>query len=551
MMDPPKCTALPNLIRRPFRFPWGILPVGVLGLLSSAGCGAPGVPEQAVRRPNIVYILADDLGYGDVEPYNPASKIPTPNLARLAAEGRMFTNAHAPAAVCTPTRYSFLTGRYPWRSPMKKGVSWVWDPPLLEPGQPTLGTMLQAAGYHTACIGKWHLGWHWPTTDGAPPTLDNQGRNVDYGGRLRGGPTERGFDYYFGDDVPGFPPHALIENDRYPVPPSEWYDRKHFLAGAATPGWQYEDLLPAVTDKACEYLRERVLEHPETPFFLFFSLPSPHTPIAPGLAFQGRSGAGPYGDYVLETDYQTGRVLDLLDSLGIAGETLVVFTSDNGPTTEDGENYHGEFGAMVRKYGHRGSAHLRGVKADTYEGGHRIPYLVRYPGFVPAGTRSDALLSQTDMMATLATLSGGQVPAGAGEDSYDMTPVLRAPGDAAVAVRPNLVTQSGKGALSIRTQDWKLILSSGSHGHWTQPMGELPVWREGRLEQVQLFHLAVDSSEAHDLAAAEPLKVAELASELARQVLAGGTARPPAVPLDSSALWEEVDWIRTRSGSSD
>jgi arylsulfatase A-like enzyme len=476
--------------------------------------------------------------------YNPASKIPTPNLDRLAAEGKLFTHAHAPAAVCTPTRYSLLTGRYPWRSQMKKGVLWVWDPPLLEPEQPTIGTMLQSAGYHTAIIGKWHLGWHWPTVDGVPPTLSNQGRNVDYRGRLRGGPTERGFDYYYGDDVPGFPPHALIENDSFPQVPSVWYDRRPFLAGAATPGWQYEALLPAVTDKACEYLRERVLRHPDKPFFLFFSLPSPHTPIAPGPDFQGRSGAGPYGDYVMETDYQTGRILDLLDSLGVAGETLVVFTSDNGPTTEDGEGYHGEFGAMERKYGHRGSAHLRGVKADTYEGGHRIPYLVRYPGTVPAGTRSDALLSQTDMLATLAAICGGQVPAGSGEDSYDMSPVLLDADGGTAAVRRYLVTQSGKGALSIRSRDWKLILSSGSHGHWTQPTGMLPEWREGRLENVQLFRLSADSSEAHDLSATEPNKVSELARELARQVQSGGTARPPGGKPDTMSLWEEVEWIR-------
>lgn len=296
-------------------------------LLGLSGCKTSHKPQAT----NIIFIMADDLGYGDVRSFTPASKIPTPNIDRLASQGLSFRNAHAPAAVCTPTRYSFLTGRYSWRSDRKEGVTWVWEGPMIDSGRFTIGEMLRNRGYHTACIGKWHLGVDWPTTDGLPATLQNQGKNVDYDQPVKNGPVDRGFDYYFGQEVPGFPPHAFIENDRVTVKPSEWLEPGVAgIPGALAPGWRYEDLMYAITDKSIQYIKDQTSNEPERPFFLYFSMSAPHTPIAPHENFEGKTAVGRYGDYVYEMDHHVGRMLDVLDSLGISENTLVIFSSDNG-----------------------------------------------------------------------------------------------------------------------------------------------------------------------------------------------------------------------------
>lgn len=262
----------------------------------------------------------------------------------------IFTQAHAPSAVCTPTRYSILTGNYSWRSTKKSGVAWLWDPPLIHKEDYTLGEMLQSKGYHTACIGKWHLGWHWPTKEGHLPQAD--GRNIDYEQAITGGPIELGFNYYFGDYVPSFPPHAFIENDKVTVLPTGWWEAgKVGAPGAMVPDWRNENLLPKISEKAIKYLADRTINHPKDPFFLFFSLSAPHTPIAPSKLFLGSSGVDNYGDFVVEIDHYIGALLDTLDQLGISDQTLVIFTSDNGPTNMDGNNYVGEIGSVLT-HGH-------------------------------------------------------------------------------------------------------------------------------------------------------------------------------------------------------
>lgn len=498
------------------------------------------VPEKPL--PNVVLILADDMGYGDVEFLNPGSKIPTPHLNRMAEEGIAFTNGHAPAAVCTPTRYSILTGEYPWRSRLKQGVLWIWDPPLIRSDAFTLPKMMWEQGYHTACIGKWHLGWDWSTTDGEPATLENGGRNVDYTRPIGGGPLAAGFDYYFGDDVPGFPPHAFIENDRLVEIPSAWQEGGPGAPGAKTPGWRYEDLLPALTDRAVSYLAERAKEKIRQPFFLFFSLNAPHTPIAPAEAFVGKTPAGPYGDFVFQVDHTVGEVLEALEKSGLIRNTLVIFSSDNGAVPFDGTNYTGTFGSIYA-YGHDPNAPLRGVKSDAWEGGHREPFIAYWPGRIKAG-RSDAPVMLTDLVATLADLTGYDLPDTVAVDSYSFFPLLNG---GSGAMRETLVTQSGNGILSIRRGEWKLILSSGSGGSWSEPKGELPVFASVNgfhsLKNVQLYNLETDISESHNVADKYPEIVGELAEILALQVTRGRSTEGVSLRNDGPRTWKQVEWI--------
>ncbi|RIA08597.1 arylsulfatase A-like enzyme [Flavobacteriaceae bacterium MAR_2010_72] len=494
--------------------------------------------EVEEKQPNIVFILADDLGYGDVEHFNKDSKIPTPNLNQMANEGVSFTNAHSPAAVCTPTRYSFLTGLYPWRGKKKRGVSWIWDKPTIKKDQFTIGQMLQEQGYHTACVGKWHLGWNWPTTDGLPATVANEGKNVDYSKAITGGPTERGFNYYFGDDTPGFPPHTFIENNRTVQNPDTWYEVYPFVAGASTKDWRYEDLLSKTTAKAENYIVERSKE--DQPFFLFYSMTAPHTPIAPHEDFQGKTNAGIYGDFVYEVDYSVGRILKTLDSLGLAENTLVIFTSDNGSTTQDGTGYHGEIGSMMRNYSHDGSGGLRGHKADIYEGGHRVPFIAKWKGKIKPNNTSTAILQHTDMMHTFAALTNHNLKDNTGEDSFNVLPNLLDGNKN--SSREALVTQSSKGVIAIQKENWKLIMSSGSGGHWTKPIGEYPKLVDNTWENVQLYNLENDLKETNNIASQHPEKINELALQLG-QYIVDGRSRKGDTTKENIELWEQVKWV--------
>ena len=412
--------------------------------------------------PNIIYILADDMGYGDMGCNNPDSKIPTPHLDMLAGEGMRFTDAHAPSSVCTPSRYALLTGRYCWRTPLKNSVLWPYDPPLIEPGRLTVAEMLRGQGYRTACIGKWHLGWEWATTDGqlahegtAVGRLDRElreerERHVDFGMPMRGGPVDCGFDTYFGVDVPNFPPYTWFEQDRLAGEPSvPKPDGMFGWPGAAKPGWSLEEMIPAFVRRVVNYIQT---SGPE-PFFLYFPLTSPHTPIVPNTPFIGRSGSGLYGDFVCEVDWVVGQIMAALERRGIAEDTLLIFTSDNGPEcapAADGGSYE-----HARIHGHYSMGNLRGVKRDVWEGGHRVPFLARWPGVVPAGSVCDQLTTLGDFMATCAELTDVDLREDEGEDSVSMLPLLQ--GDTDAPVRDFAVHHSCHGTFAIRRDNWVYI----------------------------------------------------------------------------------------------
>ncbi|MFB6296277.1 MAG: arylsulfatase [Halobacteriales archaeon] len=480
-------------------------------------------------RPNVVYVLADDLGYGDVARYNADSQIPTPNLDRLAEEGRTFTDAHAPSAVCTPTRYSLLTGRYCWRTELDSGVLWPWDPPLIDADRLTVPELLGEHGYHTACVGKWHLGWDWPTDDGRPAggdasigdyaseTRRERNAHVDFSEPVGSGPTERGFDYYFGDDVPNFQPYAWIEDDRVLTRPTDEKPESMFgLDGPMAPGWSLESVMPEITARAVEYVEERGEDYAEggDPFFLYFPLTAPHTPIVPTKRFRGRSDAGLYGDWVCEVDWALGEVLDALDRTGVAEDTLVVFTSDNGPEHLDGLDDATAYD-RARDHDHYSMDDLRGIKRDAWEGGHRVPFIARSPGEVPADTECGETICLVDLLRTLASLLDTDLPADAGEDSYDVLPALRGE-DHETPLREATVHHSSSGNLAIRKEEWVLIDAPTGDEN-----GEPDWFREERGYEDhdhpgELYDLSADRSQRENLYGERPEKVEELRTLLDR-----------------------------------
>ena len=479
--------------------------------------------------PNIIYILADDLGYGDVASYNPDSKIPTPNLDRLASQGMRFTDAHAASAVCTPSRYNLLTGRYCWRSRLKRNVLFEWDRALIEPGRPTVATLLREHGYRTACVGKWHLGWEWRTLDGGYAREPDGGvdlrdvreryelgKRIDYTAPLRGGPVDHGFDSYFGIDVPNFPPYTWFEDDRLTELPTVDKPESMFGApGLMTPGWSLERMLPELTKRAVRTIEDHAAEPRASrqPLFLYYALTSPHTPICPNEAFLGMSQAGKYGDFVVETDWCVGQILDALDRTGLADDTLVIFTSDNGPESlraADGGTFE-----HARQFGHYSMAHLRGVKRDLWEGGHRLPFITRWPGVTPAASTCDQLVCLGDLIATCTDLLNIDLPEGVGEDSVSMLPLLRGQTDA--PTRQHMVYHGASGCFALRKGQW-VFIDAPCGGEW-----EEPAWfRQERGYEAhhcpgELFDLKDDISERFNRYDDQPDKVFALAAILARE----------------------------------
>ena len=434
-------------------------------------------PTVAVP-PNLICIIADDLGYGDVACLNPQrSRIPTPHLDRLAREGMTFTDAHSGSSVCTPTRYGLLTGRYAWRTRLQSGVLDGNKEPLIAPDRLTVAGLLQQQGYHTACIGKWHLGFTVPGTQNKVP---------DLGAVTPDGPVTRGFDTFLGFQH-ARSMRAFYTNDR------------------VTAHIEERDMLPWLSRQATEYLRGRAKAG--SPFFLYFALSSPHTPIVPSKEWQGRSGLGDYGDFVMQTDAVVGEVLAVLDDTGLAGNTLVLFTSDNGCSPAANVQ-------ALEAQGHFPSAHLRGYKSDVWEGGHRVPCLVRWPGQVRAGSVNDALLCLTDWMATAADITGAELPANRGEDSFSFLPELQGSGRSS---RTHAVHHSIDGCFAMREGATKLALCAGSGG-----------WSKGREEgDVQLYDLSTDPSERTNLAAERPEEAQRLASLLDDLVRRGRSTPGP------------------------
>lgn len=469
----------------------------------------------AGEQPNIVYILADDLGYGDLGCYNPRSKIPTPRLDRFAAEGMRFTDAHSPSSVCTPTRYALLTGRYAWRTRLQRNVLGPWDKPLIAPGRLTVGKLLQQHGYVTACIGKWHLGQNYATTDGkqAVGGVRNALSNVDFAQPIADGPITRGFDHYFGTIVPNYPPYCFIEDDQTIGIPSVPTTGGNFnIPGPMVPGWTLEDILPGLTRHAVEWVDGAAKNR--KPFFLYLALTSPHYPVVPSSEFAGRTQAGAYGDFVHQTDWSIGQVLDALERAGIAENTLVIFTSDNGPEIT-GEVKPGAYD-RVQQFGHYSSGELRGAKRDAWEGGHRVPFMARWPGRIKAGASSDEVMCHVDFLATVAAILGKKLPDDAAEDSANVLPVLLGQ-ELQGPVREATVHHSARGKFAIRRGDWVLIDApsgddNGVHGE--------PQWLKDERGYTQhshpgeLFNVREDPAQRHNRYAQKPELVHELKSLL-------------------------------------
>ena len=503
--------------------------VGCLGALAVSALA--GMARGEASPPNIVVVLADDLGYGDVRCLNPDGKIPTPNLDRLASQGMRFTDAHTSSAVCTPTRYGLLTGRYNWRSRLQSGVLGGLSPRLIEPGRMTIASLLKQHGYHTACFGKWHLGMDWVRQPGKSVSeLGIESReqvwNVDYARPIANGPNSVGFDEFFGISASlDMVPYTFIQDDRVSILPTEDRDFPMMLGraqgrcrqGPAAPGFDVADVLPTLAREAVDYVDRRAADAKRgRPFFLYWPLASPHTPIVPMSEWRGKSGLNPYGDFVMQTDRAVGDLLDALERQGLAENTLVVFASDNGCSPQ------ADFPAL-RAGGHNPSHVFRGHKADIYEGGHRVPFLVRWPGRVAAGAASDRVICLTDVLATCAEAVGASLPAEAGEDSVSLLPSLLGRADA--PAREAVVHHSMDGSFAIRQGRWKLALCPGSGG-WSAP-------RPGRddtshLPPVQLFDLPSDIGERHNVQHEHPEVVARLTGLLERYIADGrSTPGPP------------------------
>jgi len=478
--------------------------------------------------PNIVIIYADDLGYGDVSCYNPdRGKIHTPNIDRIAAEGMRFTDAHSSSAVCTPSRYTLLTGRYHWRTRLQRGIVSLWGKPVIPPERLTIAGLAKQAGYTTACIGKWHLGWNWPIDEADKPLFLTGGYNGEknlvatdehrhawakvFSQPIGGGPTENGFDSYFGTDVPNWPPYCYIENDRTLGIPSEYADLPLFeknqasIQGPALDGWTLEPILPALGDRAVAYIADQAKQ--SKPYLLYLPLTSPHTPLAVNDEWKGKSGLNAYADLVLETDAVVGRALDAIDRSGKADNTLVLFTSDNGCAPYiDVEG--------LEAMGHFPSGPLRGYKSDTWEGGHRVAFLVRWPKIVPNQRINDQLVHQADLFATVADIIDQRLPENAGEDSFSFLSLLEG---GKSPIRKNAVSCSIRGLPSIRSNQWKLILGPGSGG-WTEG---------GANEPIQLYNLKNDIGEAKNLATEHPERVKNMQAVMERLIQNGRSSAGP------------------------
>lgn len=459
----------------------------------------------ADQKPNVLIVLVDDMGYGDPGCYNEKSKIATPNIDRLAHEGMRFTDAHAPGPLCHPSRYGLLTGRYPFRTDIT-----VWPTqPLIAEGQGTLSSLLKSQGYYTAMVGKWHLGF----------------REDGYDKPLRGGPLDWGFDSFFGlrasTDIS---PYFYIRGDRAVVLPTDHIAENHsegwasaqgefWRGGGIAPGLDLKDVLPKFTDEACAVIQAQGAKPPDArqPLLLYLAYTGPHTPWLPAPEFVGKSEAGMYGDFLMMVDSQIGRVIAALEKAGMTQDTLVVFTSDNGPYW---------LPADVARLGHDSTGGLRGMKGDAWEAGHRMPFIVRWPGRVKPGTVTHQTICFTDLLATIADISGTKLPANAGPDSFSFLPVLEGSQPADQPIRGPIVMQAGSSsAMMIRSGDWKLINQLGSGG-FSKPS---TIKAQPGDPAGQLYNLSNDLSEIDNLYLKHPEIVDRLEAEMQRVVNAGSS----------------------------
>jgi arylsulfatase A len=489
-------------------------------------------------KPNIIILYADDLGYGDLVCYNPKSPIPTPNLDALASQGMRFTDAHSSSGICTPSRYALLTGRHHWRD--FHNIVNSFEPSVFPKGRLTMAGMLQAEGYRTAAMGKWHLGWDWDAIKKSDLQASGEKRkkkkmagleDYDWSKPIPGGPLSVGFDHYFGEDVINFPPYCWFEDDKIVQAPDRMLEkwiwepvtdgRTEVRPGPMAPDWNPYEVLPKITQHAVEFIKSR--KDAKQPFFLYFAYPSPHAPIIPNKEFIGKSGLGPYGDHVVETDHSVGQILGALKEAGLDDNTLVIFSSDNGA-----EHYAYE---RDEKYGHWSSHPLRGLKRDIYEGGHRLPFLVKWPGVVPPDSVCGALVSQIDLMATLAAVVGTKLPDNAAEDSHNLLPLFQG---GTTPVRESHVHNT-TATYAIRHGDWVLVDAKSGYISKIDPNWETRHGYPAEDSQpAELYNLKEDIAQKKNLAAAHPEKLEELRS-LLKKIQEQGHSAPrlegvPSIP---------------------
>ncbi|WP_405603956.1 arylsulfatase [Polaribacter sp. Asnod1-A03] len=491
------------------------------------------VEKEEAKAPNIIYILADDLGYGDVQYFNPEGKIPTPNIDNMSENGVVFTDAHTSSSVCTPTRYGILTGRYNWRSKLKKHVLNGYSKGLIKQERVTIAEMLKQQGYSTAFIGKWHLGWDWTLKDENSEKIN--GETVDFTQPIKNGPNSHGFDYAFGFcGSLDMPPYVYVENGLPTMVPTK-YTRskgmKMWRKGLTADDFSHNDVLQDITDKAIGFIDEKAKE--EKPFFLYLPLPAPHTPILPTEEFLGKSKTNIYGDFVMQVDNVVRQVREILVQKGISENTLLVFTSDNGCSPK------ADFKDLAT-YNHNPSAQFRGYKADIYEGGHRVPFIVEWPAKSLKKASFNNMICTTDFFATCADITGYKMKDTEGEDSYSMLQLITGKDDK--DIREYIVHHSIDGIFAIRQGDWKLSFCPGSGG-WSDPRPRDIRKNKMNLPPMQLFNLKDDIGETKNLLTEYPEKVIELKAALKKIILDGRSTPGEIQENEKSKNWFQINSI--------
>ncbi|MDC1105514.1 arylsulfatase [Prolixibacteraceae bacterium] len=491
--------------------------------LHSACTSSTKQEKKELDKPNIVIIYADDMGYGDLNCQNPDSKIPTTNLDKLASEGIRFTDAHSSSGVCSPSRYALLTGQYHWRRTHR--ISSAFDYPMFRKDDITLPQVLKDAGYTTACIGKWHLGWNWNFKNEPSGEIKYKHKtakaylpqDIDWDKPVTGGPTSQGFEYYYGDGTINMPPYTWFKNDKPITIPTELMDPTkqqtnskeghwEFRPGPKDKDWDAYEVLPKLCKESTQWIAK---QRKDKPFFLYLSLPSPHAPIVPSKEFEGTSEAGAYGDYMVQTDWVAGQVLKALKDNGFDENTIVIFSADNGP----------EIYAFRRaqKYNHFSMGNYRGVKRDVWEGGHHVPFIVKWPKKIKAGAISDELISQMDVMSTVAAAANVKMPKNAAPDSKNILPILEGK-TSSNPIHTTLIHNTKEGHWGLRQGKWLYVnQSTGSVSRMPKAYMELKNYTKFDTEGL-LFDLEKDPEQRVNLYAEYPEVVKNMAAQLQKEL---------------------------------
>jgi arylsulfatase A len=494
-----------------------------------------GIRNTVPSHPNIVIILSDDLGYGDLSCLNKDSKINTPDIDKLAASGTIFTDAHSSSAVSSPTRYGIMTGRYSWRSTLKSGVLDGYGNVLIPATRKTIAGILKEKEYNTGYIGKWHLGWDWNN-------IEKGKDSVDYSKSIRNGPLTLGFDYFYGfSGSLDMPPYVYVENNmptslpdretvgnNSPVGDPE-YDGSMWRKGPTGSDFDHQNCLPSLVGKAKDFITAKGAL--EKPYFLYLALPAPHTPILPSVDFKGKSGLNPYADFVMMVDHMVGEITKAVLKTGKSENTIIIFASDNGCAP------WADFKTLLEK-GHNPSYIFRGTKADLYEGGHHIPLIISWPGGIKEPHKVEQTVCLNDLMATFAELTGYSLKENEAEDSFSLLQAIIKTGYRKT-IREATVHHSVNGNFAIRKGDWKLLLSPGSGG-WSSPK---PGREEEGLPLVQLYNMRNDPGETINLQNKYPGIVEELTALLIKYIEEGRSR--PGTPQKNDGMypWKQIEGI--------